>query len=169
MLPGYDALHDKQRPGHQINNFDPDKDAFSTGPIDEEAYAPLGGGVHGHDHDSDEPEFNAAPYGGVSSAPHHDPDSFGAQNTSYGGAGALDDETSYGGGGSGLAGAGSRYDMNTAYNSHAAYESHGPAPAIDVGGPHAHLYSPPPAEQDEYGHPVTFPAGNYDSIGLRQV
>lgn len=168
VLPGYDAIHNKQgRPN--VDDYDPDKAAFSTGPADEEAYAPLGGGLHGHD--SDEPEFNAAPYGGTASPSYggapHGPDSYGGHNTSYGGAGAQAD-TSYGGGSHELGSVGSRYDMNTAYSSQ-AYESHGPAPGTEMGGPHAHLYSPPPADHDEYGQPVSFPAGNYDNIGLRQV
>lgn len=161
VLPGYDSIHRKHERTHTVDDYDPDKAAFSTGPADEEAYAPLGGGLG---HDSDEPEFNAAPYGGSHSpsygGPAHEP-------TSYGGAG-LQADTSYGGGSHELGTVGSRYDMNTAYASQ-SYESHGPAPGSEAGGPHAHLYSPPPAEHDEYGHPVTFPAGNYDNIGLRQV
>lgn len=152
VLPGYDAIHNKMGRTHTVDDYDPDKAAFSTAPADEDAYAPLGGGIHGSGRDSpDEQEFNAAPYGG---APSH-------SNTGY------DDDTAYGGGGgAGLASVGSRYDMNTAYAGSSAYESHGPAPPLDLGGPHAHLYSPPPVEQhDEYGHPVTFPAGNYDNIG----
>lgn len=164
VLPGYDAIHNKHARTHTVDDYDPDKAAFSTGPADEEAYAPLGGGGLGHD--SDEPEFNAAPYGGRMSPSYgggHEP----GLNTGYGGAGAHSD-TSYGGGAQELGSVGSRYDMNTAYASQ-AYESHGPAPGTEMGGPHAHLYSPPPAEHDEYGQPVTFPAGNYDNIGLRQV
>lgn len=129
--------------------------------------------MHGHDSDN-EPEFNAAPYGSSSSGGgHHDPDSFGSVGHSgYGGGGAhhgvvADEETAYGGGGGGLGSVGSRYDMNTAYSTGQGYESHGPAPGMEAGGPHAHLYSPPPAE--DYGHPAAFPSGNYDNIGLRQV
>lgn len=128
--------------------------------------------MHGHDSDDNEPEFNAAPYGGAAAgAMHHNADSYGSGAIGGGGSHSGygshhgDEETAYGGGG--LGSVGSRYDMNTAYASGQAYESHGPAPHIEAGGPHAHLYSPPPAE--DYGHPAAFPAGNYDNIGLRQV
>ncbi|KAF3770825.1 hypothetical protein M406DRAFT_354579 [Cryphonectria parasitica EP155] len=150
VLPGYDSLHRGRT--HTMNDIDPDKAAFSTAPVDEEAYAPLGGGLHDHD-DSMEPEFNAGPYGGGSSM-HNDPDSFGTshhQDTSYGGAGM-----------------GARYDEPVgAYESHGAntaYESHG---SVGPGG--AALYSPPQVHDEDYDSPAQFPAGNYDNIGFRQV
>lgn len=164
VLPGYDDLHRGRT--HTMNNIDPDKAAFSTAPVDEEAYAPLGGHA-----DPTEHEFNASPYGG--SSPHHDPDSFGAQDTSYGGAGAAStmgsryDEPAYGGapahsGSPAYGGSGHNtppYDMPSA-----PYESHG-----SVGPAGAALYSPPPAQESAYDAPPQFPAGNYDNIGFRHV
>lgn len=174
MLPGYENIHNRRT--HTMNNIDPDKAAFSTGPVDEEGvYAPLGGGRNDHD-DDDEQEFNAGPYGGgnggggtvssssaygASSMPNdpHDPNAFGAHHhpaaaadTSYGGAA----DTSYGGAGS----MGSRYDdLQTSYTPHVV----SPPPAG------TQLYSPPPAHDDDYDRPAQFPSGNYDNIGFRQV
>lgn len=190
MLPGYENIHNRRT--HNMNNIDPDKAAFSTGPVDEEGvYAPLGGGRNDHDDDDDEQEFNAGPYGSgngnghgtVSStsayggasamAPNdpHDPNAFGAHHhqyavdTSYGGAGAAAAavDTSYGGSGS----MGSRYD-----DIHTTTTTTGYAPHV-VSPPPAgtQLYSPPPLAhgEDEYDRPAQFPSGNYDNIGLRQV
>lgn len=165
VLPGYDSVHRGRT--HTMNNIDPDKAAFSTAPVDEEGvYAPLGG-RNDHDHEDEELEFNAGPYGaghgGSMSSPYggagaaampndpHDPDAFAQHHgdTSYGGAGAS---------------MGSRYDHDGA-GAGGAYESHGHSPA-----PVGRLYTPPPAhDHDDYNGPAQFPAGNYDNIGFRQV
>lgn len=169
MLPGYDDLHRGRT--HTMNNIDPDKAAFSTAPVDEEAYAPLGGHADPMEH-----EFNASPYGG--SSPHHDPDSFGAQDTSYGGAGgsmgSRYDEPAGGAYGAGGAGRTSPPYGGTGHVSPAPYESHsaGAAPYEShgsVGPAGAALYSPPPAHESAYDAPPQFPAGNYENIGFRQV
>lgn len=158
MLPGYDNLHRGRT--HTMNNIDPDKAAFSTGPVDEEAYAPLGAGQHDHSSD-DEHEFNAGPpYGagvhhpGTSASPYggaggsmplpHDPDAYGHQDTSYGGAASS---------------MGSRYDGGESY----AHVNPTPPPA-GTG-----LYSPPAVHDDDDIHgPVQFPAGNYGNIGFER-
>lgn len=169
MLPGYDSLHRGRT--HTLNNIDPDKAAFSTGPVDEEGvYAPLGGGRNDHDHEDEELEFNAGPYGshnaagsmsspyggaaGASSMPH-DPDSYGQHHA----------DTSYGGAAAAVGSMGSRYDHDSPAAGAGAYDSHGHSPA-----PVGRLYSPPPAhDQAGYDGPAQFPAGNYDNIGFRQV
>lgn len=164
VLPGYDNVHRGRT--HTMNNIDPDKAAFSTAPIDEEGvYAPLGG-RNDHDHDDEELEFNAGPYGGhqasgsmsspygggmggASSMPH-DPDAYGQHHA----------DTSYGGAAASM---GSRYDHDGVGAT--AYEPHGHSPA-----PAAGLYTPPPAhDHADFDGPAQFPAGNYDNIGFRQV
>ena len=134
VLPGYETNR-----GPRTTNIDPDKAAFSTAPIDEEAYAPVGM----NDHD-DEPEFNASPYGGAaasSSAPH-DPHDLNAYNmdTSYGGAASV---------------------HHQAFEQHPAeYQSRtSPVPAG------SHLYSPPPAHDDDYDDtPAQFPVADYSRV-----
>lgn len=155
-----------------MNNIDPDKAAFSTAPVDEEGvYAPLGG-RNDHDHDDEELEFNAGPYGG-----HH---AGGSMSSPYGGAGGAGDssmpndpdafgqhhvDTSYGGAAAASAAGsmGSRYDHDGVGAS--AYEPHGHSTS-----PAGRLYTPPPAhDHTDYDAPAQFPAGNYDNIGFRQV
>lgn len=167
-MPGYDNLQARNSGrAHTFNNIDPDKAAFSTGPVDEEGmYAPLGGGGMRADDDEEEHEFNAGPYHNTntSSAPH-DPDSFGRHDTAYGGAAAAsstmgsryDNDGAYGGAGaSASASAG-------AYGGAGATVSHSPTPP--VGG---HMYSPP-AAHDEYDQPAQYPAADYDNLGFRTM
>lgn len=159
MLPGYDNLSRGRT--HTMNSIDPDKAAFSTGPVDEEAYAPLGAGRNDHS-DDDEHEFNAGPYGGApvhpgpsaspygggmgaGSMPAHDSDPYGHQDTSYGGAASS---------------MGSRYDVGGESYAHV-----NPTPPPAGTG----LYSPPAVHDDDDLHgPVQFPAGNYGNIGFER-
>ena len=134
VLPGYETNR-----GPRTTNIDPDKAAFSTAPIDEEAYAPVGM----NDHD-DEPEFNASPYGGAaaSSSVPHDPHDLNAYNldTSYGGAASVHSQV---------------FEHPGEYSSHHST----PAPAG------SHLYSPPPVQDDdEYDRPAQFPAADYSRV-----
>jgi hypothetical protein len=86
--------------------IDPDKEAFSAAPHDDE-YGPMHGQEHEmlHDAEHDEPsESHYDGYGGgggyVPPTVHDEPTGYGAEPTGYGGAGALHDEpTGYGGAG----------------------------------------------------------------------
>lgn len=133
VLPGYETSR-----GPRTNSIDPDKAAFSTAPIDEEAYAPVGM----NDQD-DEPEFNASPYGGgmgTSSTRHdaHDINPYTA-DTSYGGAAAV---------------------HNPPFEHHSEYNTHtSPAP------PGGHMYAPPPPAADDFDdRPVAFPSADYSRV-----
>lgn len=150
MLPGYETSR-----GPRNANIDPDKAAFSTAGLDEEAYAPVGM----NDHD-DEPEFNASPYGGLGlgpgagsggasatgsmSAAPHDPHDMNAYSvdTSYGGAASVHTQ---------------------------AFEPHPDdyLPSRTSPLPGRHLYSPSPAhdDEDEFDeHPAQFPAADYSRV-----
>ncbi|KAG8159928.1 hypothetical protein KVR01_010565 [Diaporthe batatas] len=134
VLPGYETSR-----GPRTNSIDPDKAAFSTAPVDEEAYAPVGM----NDQD-DEPEFNASPYGGgmgTSSTRHdaHDINPYTA-DTSYGGAAAVHNPP---------------FDHHGEYNTHTS-----PAP------PAGHMYAPPPAGPADYDddRPVAFPSADYSRV-----
>lgn len=133
VLPGYETSR-----GPRTNSIDPDKAAFSTAPVDEEAYAPVGM----NDQD-DEPEFNASPYGGgmgTSSTRHdgHDINPYTA-DTSYGGAAAV---------------------HNPPFEHHGEFNTHtSPAP------PAGHMYAPPPAPADyDDDRPVAFPSADYSRV-----
>lgn len=143
VLPGYETSR-----GPRNANIDPDKAAFSTAGLDEEAYAPV------HDHD-DEPEFNASPYGGlgglgaasgsVAAGPphdHHDMSVYSA-DTSYGGAASI---------------------HNQAFEPHPDdYLPSRRTSPLPGGG---HLYSPSPAHDDDEfdDHPAQFPAADYSRV-----
>lgn len=138
VLPGYETSR-----GPRNTNIDPDKAAFSTAGLDEEAYAPVGM----NDHD-DEPEFNASPYGGLggaasgSVAPHdpHDMSTYSI-DTSYGGAASV---------------------HNHAFEPQP--EDYLPSRTTPL--PIGHMYSPPPAHDDDDfdDHPAQFPAADYSRV-----
>lgn len=136
VLPGYETGG-----GPRAANIDPDKAAFSTGPLDEEAYAPVGM----NDHD-DEPEFNASPYGGAGAggrtSPPNDPHDVHAYDidTSYGGAASI---------------------HTSAFDHASEYRSHHTTPIPAAG----RLYSPPPTHDDDFDDvPAQFPAADYSRV-----
>ncbi|KAK7749497.1 hypothetical protein SLS53_000072 [Cytospora paraplurivora] len=135
VLPGYETGR-----GPRAQNIDPDKAAFSTAPIDEEAYAPVGMSEHGEE---DELEFNAGPYGGggASSFPvPHDPLDLNGYtvDTSYGGAASVHS---------------SAFDHPGDYSTHTT-----PVPAS------GHLYAPPPVDDDYDDRPAQFPSADYSRV-----
>jgi hypothetical protein len=135
-LPGYENLRSKNQ------NIDPDKAAFSTAPHDEEAYAPVGMG----DHDDNEPEFNAGPYGGSSHVPHdpHDPDAYNM--------------SSLGGRPSNNSVGNPFTDSDTAYHGGSDYQ-----PPSQLSG--GRIYAPPSAQDDyDEDRPAQFPPGDYNRI-----
>lgn len=139
VLPGYETSR-----GPRNANIDPDKAAFSTAGLDEEAYAPVG-----MNEQDDEHEFNASPYGGLggagasSSVAPHDPHDINAYNmdTSYGGAASVSNHT---------------FEPQP--------EDYLPSRTSPL--PSGRLYSPSPAHDDDDfdDHPAQFPAADYSRV-----
>jgi hypothetical protein len=147
-LPGYDGVAARRNRPMDAAAIDPDKEAFSTAPHDEEsAYAPLGMSDHHDDaHGSADPYGAPSPYGGS----HLHGDLYGGATVSQGGSG-------YGSSG-GLGENPFRQDN--------PFESDS-----DVGGYHSVQGSTvnsrynAPAAHDEYDdRPAAFPTANYDRI-----
>lgn len=129
-LPGYD-----NRPIRTgSNDIDPDKEAFSMAPHDDEAYERVQ--MNDHENDPHGPGSynnrysNANPYSGGDRYDDDDPDRYGALPPRQSGA---------------------MFDSSTEYNP-------GPAPVPSMSMP----YRPPMAE--DYNEPAKFPAANYDRV-----